>query len=158
MRSSMSPRLSQRFGSARARARPGGQVAVEQREGLEGVGAGGTAGAGTLGVGRVEGVEEGVADVALAEEIERRRACSVGSRSTGQRSTTSASVKIRSLTSFSSGAITPGPPHPGIQLARDGQHGVADSLGVEPAAVHAAEERVLGIVGRQLGVGLFDWR
>ena len=47
-----------------------------------------------------------------------------------------------------------GAAHPGIQLARDGQHGVADALGVEPAAVHPAEQGVLGVLGRQLGDGL----
>ena len=46
----------------------GGELAVEQHEGLEGVGAGLAARAGVLGIGRVEGVEEGIADVPLAEE------------------------------------------------------------------------------------------
>ena len=48
--------------------------------------------------------------------------------------------------------------HLGIQLARNGQHGVADPFGIEPAPVHPAEERVLGIVGGELRAGLLDWR
>ena len=50
---------------------PGGELAVEQHQGLERVGAGLASRTGALGIGCIEGVEERVAHVPLAEQVER---------------------------------------------------------------------------------------
>ena len=120
--------------------------------------AGRAAGAGALGIGRVEGVEEGVAHVALAEQVERApemlgRVSVFGPEVDGLGLGEDQVLDFLFDRGEHAGAI-----HLGIQLARNRQHRVADAFGIEPAAVHAAEERVFRIVGGELRVGLLDWR
>ncbi len=104
--------------------------------------------------GAVEGVEERIAHVSLAEEIEGAPGVFGRVAVDGPEVDDLGLGEDQVLDFLLERRDHARPAHLGIELARDGQHGVADPLGVEPAAVHAAEERVLGIIGRQLGVGL----
>ena len=111
-----------------------GELAVQQRERLKSVSAGGPARAGALRIGCIEGVEERVAHVALAKQIKR------SPEVFGRVSVLGPEVDCLSLGEdqvldflFDRGEHA-GAVHPGIQLARDGQHRVAHAFGIKPAA------------------------
>jgi hypothetical protein len=132
----------------------GREIAVQERERLQRVGAGRAAGTCTLRIRRVEGVEERVPDVSLAKQVKGPSPVLGRVRVHGPKVHDLGLGEDQVLDLFFEGCKHTRPTHFRAQLARDGQHGVAYSFGVEPAAVHTGEQHVVRVIGGQLRIGL----